>query len=36
MQATGWIKNGEKPNKGLLGEVKERFGDAAEIAGKTA
>ena len=34
ISATGHIKNDVKPDPGLMGEIKARFGDTAEVAEK--
>ena len=34
ISATGHIKNDAKPDPGLMGEIKARFGDTAEVAEK--
>jgi len=34
ISATGFIKNDVKPDSGLMGEVKARLGDTAEVADK--
>jgi hypothetical protein len=32
ISATGHIRNEDKPDAGIMGEMKARFGDVAEVA----
>ena len=32
IKATGWLLNETKPDAGLMGEMKARFGDVADLA----
>ena len=32
IKATGWLLKGTKPDAGLMGEMKARFGDVADLA----
>jgi hypothetical protein len=36
IKATGWLLKGTQPDAGLMGEMKARFGDVADLADSVA